>query len=246
MKTATGPITGVYRPGYPFTGAELQALTGQGVLRHMLADVYAETSLPGSAAVRATAASALLSRTLRGCGVLCGETAAWVHLGAEPPDRSSIITGGVYRRPASGSWRIYQVPLAEDEVLQIGPMPVTTAARTAADIYCGVGTSDSRRSLSQLVSDPQREDQLRYWPESADPLYERDHRIWERSAADQQRLNRRMDLIGELIRCAEADCQDVVDKVMRILGISRPDGPCAVQTESLLAQCVSRRLPTLR
>lgn len=59
MVTAAA-VTGIYRPGYPFTAAELQTMTGQGVLRHMLADVYAECRLPETGAVRATAAAALL------------------------------------------------------------------------------------------------------------------------------------------------------------------------------------------
>lgn len=246
MDTAAVPLTGVYRPGYPFTAAELQTLTGRGVLRHMLADVYAEAVLPGSCAVRATAAAALLSRTLRTAGVLCGETAAWVHLGAAAPQCSSVITDGVYRRPTHGAWRIHQVPLSQAETEQVGMMQVTSLERTAADIYCGIGTADGRSALDQLLQNPELTDQLHYWPPAAEPLDDRDYLIWKPSAADDRRLEHRMHLIGELMHHARATPAKVLATVLNILTVSDHGHPRARQASSLLSQCASLRLPTVR
>lgn len=246
MQTPAATHTGVYRPGYPFTAAELQTLTCQGVLRHMLADVYAEAGLPGTSAVRATAAAALLSRTLRTTGVLCGETASWVHLGAAAPRRSSVITDGVYRRPTHGAWRIHQVPLIAADTEHLGMMQATTPERTAADIYCGIGTADSRRALDQLLRNPDLTDQLHYWPPTAEPLEERDYLIWKPSAADDQRVEHRMNLIGELMRHAQTTPAKILPTVLRILTITDQAVPRAQEAARLLDQCVSRRLPTVR
>lgn len=246
MYTAAAPLTGVYRPGYPFTAAELQTLAFQGVLRHMLADVYAEASLPGSPAVRATAAAALLSRTLRTAGVLCGETAAWVHLGAAAPQHSSVITDGVYRRPTHGAWRIHQVPLTAADAEQVGRMQVTTAQRTAADIYCGIGTADGRRALDRLLQNPELTDQLHYWPPAARPLNDRDYLIWEPSPADEQNVEHRMNLIGELMLHGRTTPAKVLSLVRRVLSLTDRDTPRARQASRLLDQCASRRLPTVR
>lgn len=246
MHTPTALATGVHRPGYPFTAAELQALRAQGVLRHVLADVYAEAGLPDSFAIRAAAAGALLSRGLRTAGVLCGETAAWVHLGRAEPRHSSIITEGVYRRPTDGPWRVYQVPLSTSDIERAGKMPVTTPPRTAADIYCGIGTADGRRALDQLLHSPDVTDQMHYWPTAAEPLTERDQRIWEPSAADEQRVEHRMDLIGQLMHHGRTTAEEVLCAVLRVLGLRDATGARVEEARTLLTQCASRRLPTVR
>lgn len=240
------PVTGIYRPGYPFTAAELQTMAGQGVLRHMLADVYAERSLPTTGAVRATAAAALLSRTLRTSGVLCGETAAWVHLGLSPPRRAQVITQGVYRRPTDGAWRVYQVPVSQDETQRSGRMVTTTPARTAADIYCGIGAEGSRRGLDQLVDGEGLNDQLHYWPSSTNPLHERDHGLWNPSPTDEQGTAHRMNLIGELLQYAPGTQEDVLASVVRTLALPGLQSRRAARAAQLLDHCVPRRLPTVR
>ncbi|MGO1522188.1 MAG: hypothetical protein ACTHWO_00435 [Nesterenkonia sp.] len=245
MVTAAA-VTGIYRPGYPFTAAELQTMTGQGVLRHMLADVYAECRLPETGAVRATAAAALLSTTLRARGALCGETAAWVHLGLAPPHRAQVITQGVYRRPTDGAWQVYQVPLTQDETQRTGRMVTTTPTRTAADIYCGIGAAGSRRSLDHLVDGEGLNDQLLYWPSSADPLHERDHGVWNASPADEQGTAHRMSLIGELLHHSAATQEGVLAAVVRTLALPGLRSRRAARAADLLDQCASRRFPTVR
>lgn len=246
MDTAAAPLTGIYRPGYPFTAAELQTMVAQGVLRHMLADVYAERQLSATATVRSAAAAALLSTALRTCGVLCGETAAWVHLGLDPPHRAQVITQGVYRRPTDGAWRVYQVPLSAQETQRIGRMAITNPTRTAADIYCGIGAAGSRRSLDQLLNGEGLSDQLHYWPRSSEPLHERDHSVLSPSPEDEQGTAHRMNLIGELLRYAPGVRDDVLAAVVRILALPGAGSRRAVRAEQLLDQCASRRLPTVR
>lgn len=246
MDSAAAPHSGLYRPGYPFTEVELQSLTSQGVLAHMLADVYAERVLPVTAGLRAAAASVLLSRTLREEGVLCGETAAWVIRGKAAPARSSVITRGVYRRPTDGPWRIHQVSLEASHVSSIGPMRVTTPTRTAADIFCGIGTTDDRRGLDQMMNNPEVADQLYYWPAIAEPLDERDYRIWRPAAQDHKNVDHRMNLLGELMQDPSVDPDDVAAITYQTLGVRDRSTARAGHIAELLNQCASRRLPTVR
>ena len=221
-------------------------MVGQGVLRHLLADVYAEHRLPVTGTARAAAAAALLSRTLRTSGVLCGETAAWVHVGLAPPRRAHVITQGVYRRPTDGAWQVYQVALSAEETQRCGRMAITTPTRTAADIYCGIGAAGSRRSLDQLVDGEGLNDQLHYWPRSNKPLHEWDQGVWRPSPADEQGTEHRMNLIGELLHYSSGTHEAVLAAVVRILALPEQGSRRAARAAQLLAQCASRRLPTVR
>ncbi|MCH8561344.1 MULTISPECIES: hypothetical protein [unclassified Nesterenkonia] len=141
---------GLYRPGSGFSAAELHAMVLEGAVRPLLGDLYACTALPDAPRLRALACRALLSGSLRAHAVLCGESAAWVHLGAgTAPSRITVITAGVYRRRTAGPipWQVHQVPLSPDDQLELQGVPVTTPLRTAADIFLGVGTVQSRRAL---------------------------------------------------------------------------------------------------
>lgn len=159
MRTDTAPSLppGVYRPGADFSAAELQVMVHEGALRPLLGDLYAASSLPDAPALRALACRTLLAGGLRAHAVLCGESAAWVHLGtpAAPP-RITVITAGVYRRRTAGPvpWQVHQVPLTEQEQRQLQGVPVTTPLRTAADLFLGLGTVGSRRALDAPPAQP--------------------------------------------------------------------------------------------
>ena len=134
-------------------------------------------------------------------------------------DNVLLITQGVYRRPTDGAWQVYQVPLTQDETQRTGRMVTTTPTRTAADIYCGIGAAGSRRSLDHLVDGEGLNDQLLYWPSSADPLHERDHGVWNASPADEQGTAHRMSLIGELLHHSAATQEGVLAAVVRTLAL---------------------------
>ncbi|WP_300344807.1 hypothetical protein [Nesterenkonia sp.] len=241
MQSTASAMTGIYRPGYPFSGAELQVMRAEGLLRPMLADVYTEQQLPDTPQTRATAASALLNRTLRRCAVLCGETAAWVHLGRCAPAKITVITPGVYRRPTRQRWQIHQVPLAEGEAEACGPLPVTVPLRTAADLFRGIGTLTSQRSLDLMDADS-RDEQLGYWPEAADPLRPDRSQICTAAETGQNPAEHRMQLIGELAHQAGFGAEELTEAVLA----HRSAASRAEAVEQTAAQCVSRRLPTVR
>ncbi|MGJ9371655.1 hypothetical protein [Nesterenkonia sp. CF4.4] len=141
---------GFYRPGSRFSAAELQVMGHEGAVRPLLGDLYVCSAVPDAPGSRALGCQTLLSAGLRAHAVLCGESAAWVHLGAgRAPVRITVITAGVYRRRTAGPlpWQVHQVPLGTDEQSQLQGVPVTTPLRTAADLFLGIGTVENRRAL---------------------------------------------------------------------------------------------------
>lgn len=152
MPTSLAPSLppGFYRPGSRFSAAELQVMDHEGAVRPLLGDLYICSALPDAPGPRALACQTLLGAGLRAHAVLCGESAAWVHLGAgNAPTRITVITAGVYRRRTAGPlpWQVHQVPLGAEEQSELQGVPVTTPLRTAADLFLGIGTVESRRAL---------------------------------------------------------------------------------------------------
>ena len=152
MPTSLAPSLppGFYRPGSRFSAAELQVMDHEGAVRPLLGDLYICSALPDAPGPRALACQTLLGAGLRAHAVLCGESAAWVHLGAgSAPTRITVITAGVYRRRTAGPlpWQVHQVPLGAEEQSELQGVPVTTPLRTAADLFLGIGTVESRRAL---------------------------------------------------------------------------------------------------
>ncbi|GAA1143763.1 hypothetical protein [Nesterenkonia lutea] len=149
---------GLYRPGPQFTAAELQVLVHEAVVRAVIGDVYACVNLPDSPGLRALGCRELLSEGLRAQAVLCGETAAWVHLGGSVrPGKITVITEDIFRRTtaAATSWQVHQVQLQPSEVIRFHEVPVTAELRTAADIFLGLGTAGSRRPLDLPPAPPE-------------------------------------------------------------------------------------------
>ncbi|WP_218219866.1 hypothetical protein [Nesterenkonia sp. Act20] len=151
-RTAAPLPQGLYRAGPQFSAAELQVLVHEGALRPLVADVYASARLPDSPGLRALGCHELLAPGLRAGSVLCGETAAWVHLGGtRRPEKVSVITDGVFRRTTAAvtGWQVHQMPLEPGHVVHLQGIPVTSPVRTAADVFLGIGTSASRSALDQ-------------------------------------------------------------------------------------------------
>lgn len=167
---------GLYRPGSGFSAAELQVMVHEGAVRPLLGDLYVCSSLPDAPGLRAMACGALLSGSLRAHAVLCGESAAWVHLGfGPPPRRITVITAGVYRRRTAGPipWQVHQVPLRDDEQLELEGVPVTSPLRTAADLFLGIGTVQSRRALDAPRRLPRTDPESRAGPAGEDGCAQR-------------------------------------------------------------------------
>ncbi len=152
---------GLYRAGPQFSAAELQVLVHEGALRPLVADVYASVRLPDSPGLRALGCRELLAPGLRAGAVLCGETAAWVHLGGTVrPEKVSVITDGVFRRTTAAftGWQVHQMPLEPGHVVHLHGIAVTSPLRTAADVFLGIGTSASRSALDQSAQQPEAAD----------------------------------------------------------------------------------------
>ena len=230
---------GIYRAGYPFTAEELQVMTNEGVLRYMLADVYAEAGLKDTSACRALAAGALLNQTLRRRGVICGEAAAWVHLGhLKPPGRTAVIASGTYRKPtaATGRWQVHQVQLATSEIQQLGRIRVTTPDRTVVDLFTGVGLDGSpmARPLDTVLDRAQHPT-----PQLLD---------WPLAGGDYQQLKTRLALISRLLEnwSQAHTVAELAERITQQLCRRGWDDRREICVRDILAQCVSRRLPTVR
>ena len=105
----------------------------------MIGDVHLACDLPLTARLRAQAAALLVPGALLACGAVVGfGSAAWIHSGwpqSMPPDLVDLIVPPrVRRRTGPDGPRIRQMRLPGDQVQLIAGLPVTTAARTVADL----------------------------------------------------------------------------------------------------------------
>lgn len=236
----------LYRPGSPFTAAELQAMAADGVLRHVLADVFVPAAESGTSGARARAAQTLLGPQIRSRAVLCGEAAAWVHLSGRHPQRIHIIAADATPRPNMSEpllWQVHKVPLSPAETMRVGGVAVTTPERTAEDIFLGVGTPGVRRPADRLVCAQGwlRED-LRHWPGPAHGAEE----VYIPGTEEQKTLQRRLSLVGQLLDGVE-DLSGMAERmVSRTKRSAQGERGRAERISDLLAQSISRRLPTVR
>lgn len=223
-----------------------------GLLRHMIADVYAEAKLPESAALRAAAAYTLLNTTLRRRGVLCGETAAWVHLGGAAAERITVITQGVSPRQvaSAGRWQLHQIAVDPGQIEMLGPAQTTTALRTAADLFCGFGVQGCREPLDRVARDSPgsnlAQQSLQHWPAVHAPLRGRDESLTDLGPVDQLRIRRRWTAIAALCRDFHLNADQLADTVLGILSRTSWDLRRRDRVRQLLDHCISRRLPTVR
>jgi hypothetical protein len=119
------------RPGDVGGRAAWQALVRDGVLTVLRGDVACSATTRVDPALRA--------RTLLGAvptgAVVTGRTAAWVHTGVDAPDTLDLACRPGGRRPARPPGaRLWQAPLLAPDVRLLGGVPVTTPARTAAEL----------------------------------------------------------------------------------------------------------------
>ncbi|WP_150462528.1 hypothetical protein [Nesterenkonia ebinurensis] len=239
----------IYREGYPFTASELQAMQVEGLLRHVVQDVYAEAGLPEQPEIRAAAAYALLSRRLRTTATLCGETAAWVHTGCFAPDRVQVrdsATSAAQRSVFTGAWRLHHMRLQADDSQPVGPVRVTTALRTAADLFCGFGVARFPRALDRIPARGRAEALLQHWPAAQEPLAGRDEDLLSLGEPDIETVRQRWERIAALMHHTGAGPDELADTVLGILSRTNWDARRHQRIGELLAQCTSRRLPTVR
>lgn len=228
----------VLSPGASRSAAELDVLVIDGVLQHVVADLYAPVTVDNSAGLRAQALHQLLSPTLRQSGVISGETAVWVYAGGPEPRRLHVITDGVYRRHTKHGvqWRIHQIPLAREHVHRLEGVALTSPARTAADLLAGRGCDAHRWPLDTLImrlQDPTRP--LRSHSDDADAAH-----------TAQAALRHRQATLRRLITRTSVDPALVQEILSGEASPLQADPTRAAALVRLLAQCTSRRLPTVR
>lgn len=248
MRATSEVLDHLYRPGGTFTSSELQTMTHQGVMRHLIADVYAEVFVPDSPALRAAGARALLNPSLADTSTLCGESAAWVHLGTSPPERIAVIAGrsGVCHSSPFGV-QVHRAALTEDETQICGPLHCTTPLRTAGDLFCGIGVRHLRRAVDTLLDGKARPERiLQQWPAAQDPLLGRDDDVVTLGAEDESILHQRWHLIAQLMQKSGSSADELADLVMQIVSRTSWDHHRRERVRQLADQCVSRRLPTVR
>jgi hypothetical protein len=108
-----------------------------GLMRRVVADVYAPIDCPLTLDVRAAAASLLVADLPRG-GVVGHLGAAWLYCGTRAtsgpaPARLVVLVPHLHTLPRSGALHLRQSELSEDQVERVGGLRVTSPVRTAAD-----------------------------------------------------------------------------------------------------------------
>jgi hypothetical protein len=147
-------------PARPFTNAEAEALgftrrrlaglVRSGELRHVVAGVHVPSVVPDSLELRAAAVALVVEPS----SVVCDRTAAWLwgvdvfdfaQLELLPPIETFVLRGRTRtrRRGCAGGER----DLAEEDIVVVGGVRVTTPLRTAADLACHLSP---RRALAAL------------------------------------------------------------------------------------------------
>lgn len=210
-------------------------LAADGALEHVIEDVYAPVYEGRNPLLRAQAARRLLPKRVSASSTMCGESAAWVHLGGAAPARLVLISDVFRRGRASGAplWQTHQSRLEEDDVDDVGGVAVTTPLRTASDLFLGLGTLQSRRPLDLVIDESPG-------APSTDPFA---------GASDESPASmRRWRLIADLLGATreEAAVEELVTRISRSVTRRRHDRDRLPRIRSLVIQCASRRLPTVR
>lgn len=154
------PHPPVCEPVLPFRAdscrAEAEQLLKQGLVRRVIADVLVAHDAPDSREVRASAAGLLIPPAFRSAdGWVVGfGSAGWLHTGAStalaPPTELQVIIPPGRRRPRLPGIRGRQVALAPEQVIFLGPVPVTDPVRTAADIARDLPADEAVAALRGL------------------------------------------------------------------------------------------------
>ena len=153
-------------PGHPFTFADaarlgvsrsdLDRLREIGEVIELLRGVFVRADVEATLAVRAAAAA----RVMKPHQVVCDRSAAWLHgidaltygeLDAAPPVEVCALRGNApcERNGVDGRTR----DLADDDIMRVGHIRVTTPLRTALDLGCILERRDALATLDAFRRD---------------------------------------------------------------------------------------------
>lgn len=157
-------MEGLILAGEPFTPAELQALGCRGVVVPLVPGVWARPEAARRPGVRAEALWMLGGPVLAGGWTAIGSSAAWVLTGGAVPERLHAAVPHFHRLPAGGSplpWTLTQSDVAagpdgrapaEEDVLRIGPLRVTTPERTVEDLLLSPDPDAARTAAAVIAA----------------------------------------------------------------------------------------------
>ncbi len=116
---------------------ETYRLLALGELRVVLLDVVAPPSVRDTFTLRLAALRLVLPPAVRAAGaVVCLDTAVWLFAGGPPPPRVDVAVP-TSSRPRAAGLRVHELAYAAGDLWAPLPdEPVTSPARTAADVAC--------------------------------------------------------------------------------------------------------------
>lgn len=158
------PPTEVWAAGAEFADAELQTLVSAGALHHLLGRVYAPADRPVDPRMRAEAVWLVAGPLLTAGWTAMGLTAAWLHAGGPLPRTLHVAVAHYHRPPPARDhgpgWTFTQADVAavggapapaEEDVVLIGPVRVTTVGRTVEDLLLADGAQEGR-AAARLIA----------------------------------------------------------------------------------------------
>lgn len=87
----------LYLPGNPYTASELSAMAYQGMLRPQFGPYYVDVDQPDTASQRAKSVRMVAEQIIKGSWTATLLTAAWIHLGGQPPEMLEAATATSHR-----------------------------------------------------------------------------------------------------------------------------------------------------
>lgn len=144
-----------FRPGQPFSRAELQAMALDGLLKHVFGTTYVSPGIRIDAEIRAGAMAHELPPGLLRKAVIGRQSAAWIYGCAPAPARMNMLTNHQRRTaaaaPLSGCF-IHEVQLTPAETVTIAGVEVTAPVRTARDVALYQPQHEAAASLRALTA----------------------------------------------------------------------------------------------
>jgi hypothetical protein len=147
-----GPVIEIYH-ACDDDPAELARLAADGVLRRVIADAYVRADVDDDVTLHAAALARVLPSGLEErAPVAARETACWLFTGGPPPDDLDVYVPAHRSRRRFRGLRVHEGRLDLRDVETIGPVRVTSPARTAADLCRSRPTDAALVHLDRLRS----------------------------------------------------------------------------------------------
>jgi len=151
---------GLYVPHDPFSPTELSAMAYHGILRAQFGPYYVDADLPDTATQRAKAVRMAAEHIITGDWTATLLTAAWIHTGGQAPEMLEAGTAeyqksrsqpGVHPMALRHVDYLQRPELAEDDLLVIGGVVVTSVALTIEDLLRLGGTPRHQSRALELT-----------------------------------------------------------------------------------------------